>query len=450
MTAHSSNSAQRKTDGTQSSLRQSVELLRPAYAPVQIAAEGASVSAEPPLAKIVAVLRREGVAQTQTQGLLPANPYTGGVRPPSSMSNPARAAPEPVERIPMAVAAAPQVTVLGRRSSTPPPAARLELPNRMETPSGDERYPRVTPEEWWEPARPAPRPAWEPQGGLQPVASKAHWLKRALRVADRVMGVLLLPVFHPKLRWATMPALAILAWTSFDASTTSKDVQLPWRDRVAFQWEEGFDGRSNNWTNPSAVSAAGAETARVRGLALFKHVVKTNNYEVSFAAKAEKSSIGWVLGAVDPSNYHVFRLSRRSGSRRTNEPWHFDLVRYRVAGGVAPDSKQRERISVNIPPPKDSFLTITTRVLPEQVLTTINGYGIDNWNKPTIRAGRVGLLADKGETFLVKSLAISGNDDLLGRFLQGAEQTARAVRGGLTSAAGPEPVEVSVTIPIPE
>ncbi len=442
MAAHSPNSTER-TDGTRSALRKSVDLLRPAYAPVQ----SSTSAAQPPLADLVNALRREGVAQTQTQGLMPANPYTGGVHPPSSRPNPVRALGEPVELL--RVARVPRPKLNERPRPVPATAVALELPTRMEPPSRGERYPRVEPDEWWEPSRPGPRPAWEVQEDVRP-AARAHWLMRALRVADRVMGALLLPVFHPKLRWATLPALAILAWTSFDPTTTSKDVQLPWRDRVAFQWEEGFGDPSNAWSNASAVAAAGAETARVRGLALYKRAVKTNNYEVSFAAKTEKSSIGWVLGAVDPQNYHVFKLTRRSGSARAAGGGQFDLVRYSVAGGVARDSKGRERIPVNIPPSKDSFLNISTRVLPEQVVTTINGYGVDNWNKSTIRAGRVGLVADKGESFLVKSLAISGNDDLLGRFLQGAEETFRAVRGGLTNAAGPEPVEVTFTIPIPE
>jgi hypothetical protein len=73
-------------------------------------------------------------------------------------------------------------------------------------------------------------------------------------------------------------------------------------------------------------------------------------------------------------------------------------------------------------------------VTPEQILTIVNEFGVDAWKlKKGEGTAGAGLLAEDGEAFLVRSLTVSGNEDFLGLFLWGAEETLRSVWRNLSS-----------------
>ena len=274
--------------------------------------------------------------------------------------------------------------------------------------------------------------------------------RRILYAADCVLGWLLLPVFHPKIRLVTA-AVLVLALLFDDGSredSTTRSavgkVSRPVRERAAFRYQENFEGDFNNWSNPSALAAAAPGTVRVRGLALHNKTTGLRNYEMNLSARIEKRSIGWVVRAAQSENYYAFKLSPSKGPAGSSGSGSrgFDLVHYPVVGGRTPAPSLWESAQVKIPAVKNEFLNISVRVYEEQMMTVVNGFGVDTWRHAQFKTGGVGLLAEKGESFLVKSLSVSGNEDFLGLFLREAEETIRTVGKNwtsLTASAMPVP-----------
>ncbi|HLF80409.1 MAG TPA: hypothetical protein VI410_01470, partial [Anaerolineales bacterium] len=156
------------------------------------------------------------------------------------------------------------------------------------------------------------------------------------------------------------------------------------------------------------------------------------NYEMKFSARVQKKAMGWVVRAAGRDNYYVFKLADRG---RAPNGRRFELVRYPVLDGRSPSPKELQTVPLVIRAADNSFLDISVRVTEDQILTTINGFGVDAWKHPKLKTGGVGFLAENGESFLVRSLTISGNEDPLGLILYGAEQTLRSVRHNLMSLA---------------
>ncbi len=232
------------------------------------------------------------------------------------------------------------------------------------------------------------------------------------------------------MRWAAVAAAAIaLLWASPLTISTATSVFAaavrPIQEREAFTWQESFEDGLTRWMFPSALASAEAGIVRVRGLTLLKQTMSLKNYGVDFSARSEKKSIGWVVSAADPGNYSVFKLVERG---RTAKGIRYDLVRYAVVGGASPEPSERETVPVIVVSPVDGFLDISVRVTEEQILTLVNGFGVDTWKRSKVKPGGIGFLAENGESFLVKSLTVTGNEDSLGLFLWGAEQTFRSIR----------------------
>jgi hypothetical protein len=240
----------------------------------------------------------------------------------------------------------------------------------------------------------------------------------------------MVPLRWPRVRWAAGFVLAVaLAWqTPVRPAVGALAASL--HERAAFIWEERFDSLAN-WLNASALEPDPAVGAvRVQGLALHSRTMTLRNYEVNFEARIQKKAIGWVVRGAGRDSFYAFKLTDR-GPRAKGGP-RLELSRYRLIAGEP--SPVVETVPVAFRVPEDGFLDITVRVTEDQILTSINGYGIDAWKLPKLKTSGVGLLAEKGESFLVRSLTISGNEDLLGRFLSGAEETIRLVRRNLTTS----------------
>ena len=171
-------------------------------------------------------------------------------------------------------------------------------------------------------------------------------------------------------------------------------VSRPLRQRANFTWQESFQSG-----------------LRVRGLALLDRTIALQSYAVDFQARVDKKSIGWVVRSASADDYIVFKLTQRG---RTAQGLKFDLVHYPVVGGRAPAPAQRETVHLVVETPEDSFLNISVRVIEEQILILVNGFGVDTRKRPANLSGGLGFLAENGESFLIRSLTISGNDDLLG------------------------------------
>jgi hypothetical protein len=68
------------------------------------------------------------------------------------------------------------------------------------------------------------------------------------------------------------------------------------------------------------------------------------------------------------------------------------------------------------------------RVVGENVTTLINGWGVDHWRDGQIERGGVGLVADAGESALIKKMSVTGNDDTWGLILYGAIESMHSVQ----------------------
>ncbi len=257
--------------------------------------------------------------------------------------------------------------------------------------------------------------------------SSGRSVRSLVHAMERAAGLILLPLrSRPLRRTIALAAFALLLVAYFPMGS----VLAPLHERAAFAWQERFDDGLTHWVQASALEPDRSGAIRVHGLAMYGKTTTLRNYEVNFAARIQKRSIGWVVRAEGLENFYVFKLTDRGRSPAGRK---FDLTRYPVVAGSAPARNDMETVPLVLRVADDDFLEVAVRVTEDQILTSVNGYGVDAWKHPKRKTGGIGLLAEKGESFLVKSLTISGNEDFLGLFLWGAEETFRSVRKNLLS-----------------
>lgn len=264
-----------------------------------------------------------------------------------------------------------------------------------------------------EAATPAPAPA-----------RSGQWARTLGHALGSTAGLALVPLRDRPVRRVTEYAvLALLIW----AYAPVASVLAPLHERAAFTWEERFDDGLTHWVNASsALEPDRSGAMRVQGMAMHGKTLALRNYEMNFQASIQKRSIGWVVRAEGEDSFYVFKLAARGRSPAGRK---FDLTRYSVVAGRTPSRTDFETVPLVVRGPENDFLDISIRLTEDQVLTSVNGYGVDAWKHPKLKTGGIGFLAENGESFLVKSVTISGNEDLLGQFIRGAEETFRSVRG---------------------
>ncbi len=234
-----------------------------------------------------------------------------------------------------------------------------------------------------------------------------------MRAIQWAASLLLLPVtVKPLRRAAILAALILGVWVYVPYRSALASVVTPLYQRAAFSWEERFDDGLEHWVNASALVPDRSGAVRVEGLAIPGKGLNTRNYELDFSARIQKKSLGWVVRARNET--YTFKLTDRG---RTPTGRKLELTR-----------PNQTTVPVVVPGAGD-FLDISVRVTDDQVLTTVNGYGVDAWKHPKFDTSSIGLLADKGEPFLVKSVTLSGNADLLGVFLKNLMSLAAAKIG---------------------
>ena len=84
----------------------------------------------------------------------------------------------------------------------------------------------------------------------------------------------------------------------------------------------------------------------------------------------------------------------------------------------------------------DDFNRISVRVVGDQITTLVNGWGVDFWRDERIPQGGVGLLAEAGESALIRKISVTGNDDTWGLILYGAMESMRSVEGFFSGGEG--------------
>jgi hypothetical protein len=198
----------------------------------------------------------------------------------------------------------------------------------------------------------------------------------------------------------------------------------PIQERAAFQITDEFTNGVENWTSTRRLNVDPAGWLKMQqGLALNSATAGLTDYRLDFDAKIQNKAVGWVVRAPNTSNFYEFKLVQ-SG---TTENPEYSLARYSMLDGA------RTLIADGIQAPShlmrpDDFNRISVRVIGESVTTLINGWGVDHWRDSAIPRGGVGLIADAGESALVRKMTVSGNDDTWGLILYGAIESMRSVQ----------------------
>jgi hypothetical protein len=207
--------------------------------------------------------------------------------------------------------------------------------------------------------------------------------------------------------------------------TIASNLSRPIKERSAFFIVDDFSSGLGSWINARSLSMTDTGYVAVKqGLSLHGGTMNLESYRMDFEAKIQSEAVGWVVRAADTNNYYAFKLVEKGGSTKS-----FDLLRYTVVEGARDAVKGVASIAVpeNLTAAAD-FNRISVRVRDNQITTLINGWGVDFWQDSRFERGGVGLLADKGESALVRKMSIAGNEDTWGLILYGTLETIKSVQ----------------------
>jgi hypothetical protein len=227
----------------------------------------------------------------------------------------------------------------------------------------------------------------------------------------------------------------------------ASNLSQPIRERSAFFIVDDFsDGLSHWLDNRSLRLTDTGDLAVNQGLSLRGDTLKLESYRLDFEAKIQRQAVGWVVRAADTNNYYAFKLVQKGGRTPT-----YDLLRYAVVEGAKDTLQGVASVAVpnNLAAAAD-FNRISVRVRDNQITTLINGWGVDFWQDDRFARGGVGLLADRGESALVRKMSIAGNEDTWGLILYGTLQTIRSVQDTFSAPVAlriqPGPAGVQATL----
>lgn len=228
----------------------------------------------------------------------------------------------------------------------------------------------------------------------------------------------------------------------------ANNLSRPIKERSAFFIVDDFSNGVSNWLGNRSLSVTDAGYVAVKqGLSLHGDTLDLESYRLDFEAKIESNAVGWVVRAADTDNYYAFKLVEKSASS-------FDLLRYTVVEGARDAAQGVANISVpaNLASATD-FNRISVRVNDNQITTLINGWGVDFWQNDRFDRGGVGLLADRGESALVRKMSIAGNEDTWGLILYGTLETIKSVQDtfaapvALQMEPGPAGINAAMMLP---
>lgn len=227
----------------------------------------------------------------------------------------------------------------------------------------------------------------------------------------------------------------------------ANNLSQPIKERSAFFIVDDFSRGLGNWLNNRSLSLTDTGYVAVKqGLSLHGGTMNLESYRMDFEAKIESEAVGWVVRAADTNNYYAFKLVEKGGKENS-----FDLLRYTVVEGA----KDAVHGVASIAVPKNltaaaDFNRISVRVRDNQITTLINGWGVDFWQDSRFERGGVGLLAERGESALVRKLSIAGNEDTWGLILYGTLETIKSVQNTFSAPVAlrmqPGPAGVNAAI----
>ncbi|MCB9383038.1 MAG: hypothetical protein H6509_00365 [Bryobacterales bacterium] len=202
------------------------------------------------------------------------------------------------------------------------------------------------------------------------------------------------------------------------------NLSRPIQERAAFQISDEFTSGIENWASARSLDVDPAGWLKMRqGLALNTETMRLTDYRMDFDAKIQNRAVGWVVRAPDTDNFYEFKLFQNGTAANPQ----YSLARYSMLDGVKTLVAEGIEVPSHLAKP-DDFNRISMRVVGDNVTTLINGWGVDHWRDGAIKRGGVGLIADAGESALVRKMTVSGNDDTWGLILYGAIESVRSVQ----------------------
>ncbi|MEZ5366046.1 MAG: hypothetical protein R2748_27865 [Bryobacterales bacterium] len=275
---------------------------------------------------------------------------------------------------------------------------------------------------------------------VKPPAHKPFWLWQS------VEGVFLSKTFARSLAAVTILLFASTVdapwreWLNRQASnikqpivTAMDNLSRPIQERAAFQINDEFTTGIDNWASTRSLDVDPAGWLKMQqGLALNTETTNLIDYRMDFDAKIQNRAVGWVVRAPDTDNFYEFKLFQKG----TEANPQYSLARYSMLDGVKTLVAEGIEVPSHLAKP-DDFNRISMRVMGDNVTTLINGWGVDHWRDGAIKRGGVGLIADAGESALVRKMTVSGNDDTWGLILYGAIESVRSVQDLFGSGQAP-------------
>ncbi len=252
---------------------------------------------------------------------------------------------------------------------------------------------------------------------LDAAAQVGHFMSGVCRVAARAVAVAVVIL-----------GLGFLVSTNRALLTAAEENITP---RAAFLMEDDFGGGAGDgWQAPHSLVADESGGVRVEGLVLHRETMELSSYRMDFEAKLSSGGVGWVIGAQDNENYHLYKLEK--SAPRSEKPYR--VVHYPVVGGEA-DTTKTVSAEVSLELNEHVVHRFSVRVREGRVITLINGQSVDYWVPREWKAGGIGFFGNKGESSLIYYVTAYSNQDFLGLSLAVALDAIRSFQGFLDRSA---------------
>jgi hypothetical protein len=317
---------------------------------------------------------------------LPPRPLSALLAPSAPAAEPAPP-PEPVERIDIATA---------------PPQASLAM-----------GYPAVVP------APPRDLPADTLRAALDEAQRKRSSTSELLERISRFGQEVLVPALSTRGGRLTLIALGLLATLLLGGRLLARPLHAglrsltsPLAERSYFNFEEEFATRLGSWTDPSVLTRQDDGLVQVKeGLALYRPSLARSDYQLQFEGSISRGAMGWLVRAADDRHFYAFKLGWRGRGRDR----HSVLLRTAVVNGSLPPADKFDAVALPSDLKENTMYHLEVSVAGNHITTLLDGRGVDSFSDARLKSGGVGFFAEKGETALVHSLSVSGNDDSTGR-----------------------------------
>ena len=284
---------------------------------------------------------------------------------------------------------------------------------------------------------------------IPPIAedpTKKIWLWQAVeglflsKQFSRAIAVAMVVLFASTMNvpWSAWTKASLKKATEPFANAVNQ-LSTPMQERAAFFIVDDFSSGLDSWEGSQSLSVDPAGWATLtRGFSVLSSTSELKDYRLDFETKVQAGAMGWTVRTADDSNYYRFKLNMEGAA----DAPRFSITRQAIVDGVREAFSQPIEIPAHLAK-ADDFNGVSVRLVGDQITTLVNGWGVDHWKDDRLGQGGVGLMADAGESALVRRISVSGNDDAWGLLLYGAVESMRSVEDFL-GMGGDAPIAMIV------